>query len=96
MIEIAIWIDFADFKYVNLLGICLASYIGDEEIDVLHMIFFASGRTNAVIASNVSGFLPILSLLSLKTMFLFSYYIAYAGKKGKKRKHQTYFLSGKQ
>ena len=22
------------------LGICLASYIGDEEIDVLHMIFF--------------------------------------------------------
>ena len=40
MIEIAIRIDFADFKYVNLLGICLASYIGDEEIDVLHMIFF--------------------------------------------------------
>ena len=40
MIEIAIRIDFADFKYVNLLGICLAPYIGDEEIDVLHMIFF--------------------------------------------------------
>lgn len=40
MIEIPIRIDFADFKYVNLLVICLASYIGDEEIDVLPMIFF--------------------------------------------------------
>ena len=78
------------------LGICLASCIGAEEIDFLHMIFFASGRTNAVIASNVSGFLPILSLLSLKTMFLFSYYIAYARKKGKKRKQQTCFRLGKQ
>ena len=48
---------------VNLLGICLAPCIGDEEIDVLHMIFFASGHTNAVIVSNVSGFFPILSLL---------------------------------
>lgn len=62
--------------------ICLAPCTGAEEIDFLPMIFFASGRTNAVIASNVSGFLPILSLLSLKTMFLFSYYIAYAQKKG--------------
>lgn len=34
--------------------------------------------------------------MSLKTMFLFSYYIAYAGKKGKKRKQQTCFLLGKQ
>ena len=28
------------------LGICLAPCIGAEEIDFLHMIFFASGRTN--------------------------------------------------
>ena len=40
MIEIAIRIDFTDFKYVNLLCICLAPCIGAEEIDVLHMIFF--------------------------------------------------------
>lgn len=40
LIEIAIRIDFADFKYVNLLGICLAPCIGAEEIDVLQMIFF--------------------------------------------------------
>lgn len=38
------------------LGICLASCIGAEEIDFLHMIFFASGRTNRQKAKTANMF----------------------------------------
>lgn len=34
------------------LGICLAPCIGAEEIDFLHIIFFASGRTNRAKSEN--------------------------------------------
>ena len=34
------------------LGICLAPCIGAEEIDFLHMIFFASDRTNRAKSEN--------------------------------------------
>lgn len=34
------------------LGICLAPCIGAEEIDFLHMIFFASGRANRAKSEN--------------------------------------------